>query len=150
MIILTEYTNILTENFIDLFLSTNMTKNQFSQKVHIDHSQITRYLNGTIPSTKSIVKICDFFECSLDYIVGLTDIFSYPNNKKSYTNESFYDEYLRLLKVNNKTHYSLSKDNIVTSSKLSLWKKGNLPKFEIIIAIAYELNGSIDKMLGRI
>lgn len=150
MILLTEYSNVFTETFTDLFIKTNLSKNQFAKEVGIDHFQITCYLQGTIPITKSVVKICDYFNCSIDYMVGLSDNFSYPNSKKGYNSKNFYAEYQRLLKLNNKTHYSLSKENIVTSTKLSLWKKGGLPKFEVLIAIAYELNGSVDKLLGRI
>ncbi len=83
-------------------------------------------------------------------MLGLSDNFSYPNIQKGFKKECFFPEYQRLLKANNKTHYLLSKEKIVTATKQSLWKKGGLPKFEVIIAIAYELGGSIDKMLGRI
>lgn len=150
MINSTKFKDIYTDNFTDLFLSTNLSKYQFAKEVDIDHYQITCYLQGTIPITKSAVKICDYFNCSIDYMVGLTDSISYPNMKKGFDAKYFFPEYQRLLKLNGKTHYTLSKENIVTSSKLSIWKKGGLPKFEVIIAIAYELGGSIDKMLGRI
>lgn len=138
------------DNFTDLFLNTNLTKHQFAKEVGIDHYQITGYLQGTIPITRSIVKICDYFNCSIDYMLGLSDCFAYPNMQKGFKKECFFPEYQRLLKANNKTHYLLSKEKIVTATKQSLWKKGGLPKFEVIIAIAYELGGSIDKMLGRI
>ena len=145
-----DYINIFTENFIDLFNSTNLNKTAFANKVGLKHSQIERYLQGLIPSTNSVVKICDYFNCSIDYIVGLNPNYQYSTSTKGFNANSFYPEYANLLKLSNTTHFQLSKKGIVTETSLSLWKKGGLPKFEVSIAIAFELSGSIDKMLGRI
>ncbi len=150
MNILTENTTIFTENFTDLFIKTNFNKTKFANEVGIKHSQIEHYLQGTIPTIKSVVKICDYFNCSIDYMVGLNNNFKYENMKQRYTSNSFYPEYQRLLKINHTNHFRLSKNNLVTETSLSSWKRGCLPKFEVLINIAYELGGSIDKMLGRI
>jgi len=133
-----------TENFTDLFIKTGASKTEFANNVGLN------YLNGTIPITSNVVKICDYFNCSIDFITGLSNDFNYPNLKKGFNQSCFYPEYERLLKLNHTNHFQLSKLNIVTETSLSLWKKGSLPKFEVLIAIAYELGGSIDKMLGRI
>lgn len=150
MINLSEKTKIFTENFIDLFNSTNLSKTKFANLVGLKHSQIQHYLQGLIPVTDSVVKICDYFNCSIDYLCGITEKTAYPNMKKGFDKTSFFTEYQRLLKINNISHFYLAKQNIVTQTSLSLWKKGGLPKFEVLIAIAYELGGSIDKLLGRI
>ncbi len=99
MNILTENTTIFTENFTDLFIKTNFNKTKFANEVGIKHSQIEHYLQGTIPTIKSVVKICDYFNCSIDYMVGLNNNFKYENMKQSYTSNSFYPEYQRLLKI---------------------------------------------------
>lgn len=150
MNIITNNIEIFTENFIDLFTKTNLNKTNFANKVGIKHSQIEHYLQGTIPTIKSVVKICDFFGCSIDYMFGLNNNFKHENLKEGFNSNCFYLEYERLLKLNHTNHFRLSKDKIVTETSLSLWEKGSLPKFEVLVAIAYELSGSIDKMLGRI
>lgn len=150
MIIQNKNTYVFTENFTDLFLSTGLGKTKFAGIVGLKHSQIEKYLQGTIPVTSSVVKICDYFNCSIDFITGLSNTFSYPNLNKGFCPNNFYPEYERLLKLNHTNHFKLSKNNIVTETSLSLWKKGYLPKFDVLIAIAYELDGSIDRMLGRI
>lgn len=150
MIKLNKNISVFTENFTDLFVSTGLTKHKFAEYIGIDHCLIADYLNGTIPLLKNVVKICDYFNCSVDFIVGLNTEFTYSNMQKGYKKEYFYTEYQKLLKNNNTTHYFLAKNKIVTATKLSLWKQGRLPKFEVLVAIAYELGGSIDKMLGRI
>ncbi len=97
-----------------------------------------------------MAKICDYFKCSMDYITGLTEEFSYSNMKSGYNISSFMPEYQKLLTRNAMNHYILSKKGLVNESSLSWWKKGHLPQFEVIYNIAYELGGSIDKLLGRI
>ena len=150
MIKISDNLKIFTENFTDLFIKTGLTKHKFAKLIDIDHCLIADYLQGTIPLLKNVVKICDYFNCSIDYMVGLGSNFTYLNLQAGYKNNYFYPEYQRLLQLNNTTHYVLAKNNIVTSTKLNLWQQGRLHKFEVLVAIAYELGGSIDKMLGRI
>lgn len=150
MIALSKNLNVFTENFTDLFVRTGLTKHKFAELIGIDHCLIADYLNGTIPLLRNVIKICDYFNCSVDFIVGWTTDFSYTNLQKGYKKDCFFNEYQKLLKDNNTTHYFLAKNKIVTATKLSLWKQGRLPQFEVMVAIAYELGGSIDKMLGRI
>lgn len=142
--------NKFVETFSDLFLKTELSKKAFADKVGIKHSQISRYLTGTSPKLSTVAKICDFFNCSIDYITGLTDDFCYKNLKKGINSKAFYDEYCKLLNLNKTTHYKLAKQGLVCETRLSSWKLGKLPEFETIFNIAYELGGSIDKMLGRI
>lgn len=142
--------NKFTEIFTDLFNETELSKSKFAKIIGVDHKRISSYLSGGLPTPQTAIKICDFFKCSVDYIVGLTEEFNYNSIKTNYDFSCFIIEYQKLLNVNKTNHFALSKKGLVNESSLSWWKKGGLPKFEVIIAIAYELGGSIDKMMGRI
>lgn len=139
-----------TEIFIELCEERNLNQTDLANEIGINQSQISRYKKGIIPNIKNIVKICDYFNCSIDYIIGLNNNKTYKNLNKGYSNKNFYKEYQKLLNLNKINHYQLSKRNIVCETSLRLWKKGTLPEFEVICNIAYELGGSVDKMLGRI
>ncbi len=139
-----------TEIFTDLFLETSLNKTTFANQLGIGHSTIQKYMDGVIPSPKTVALICDYFNCSMDYITGLSDEFNYKNSKGGLDKQCFITEYQKLLEINKTNHYTLSKSYSVNESSLSWWKKGGLPKFEVIFNIAYELGGSIDKLLGRI
>ena len=139
-----------TENFLDLCKETNLNQVQLANEIGINQSQISRYFNGVLPDIETVVKICDYFNCSIDFIVGLNDKFSYNKMKKSFNNLAFYNEYTKFLKQKSISHFKLSKKKIVCETSLRFWKKGKLPKFEVLCNIAFELGGSIDKMLGRI
>jgi len=139
-----------TDNFIELYEQNNVNQLDFAEKLGINQSQISRYLKGVIPDIKNIVKICDYFNVSIDIVTGLVETKTYAQQKKGFTNLAFYNEYDKLLKQNNTTHYKLAQKHLVCETSLRLWKKGTLPKFEVLYNIAYELGGSIDKLLGRI
>ena len=70
MIELNKNLNVFTENFTDLFVRTGLTKHKFAELIGIDHCLIADYLNGTIPLLRNVIKICDYFNVSLDYIMG--------------------------------------------------------------------------------
>lgn len=142
--------NKFTEIFIDLINEKNLNQTDLSKEIGINQSQISRYCNGIFPDIKTVVKICDYFNCSVDYIVGLNEERTYKNLSHGYNNLVFYKEYDKLLKTNNTTHYKLAKKKIVCETSLTLWKKGMLPKFEVLCNIAFELGSSVDKLLGRV
>lgn len=136
-----------TENFIELCEYAN--QKELAEAIGVNQSQISRYFKGILPNTKTIVKICDYFKCSIDYIVGLNDNPSYKSLKSGYDKSVFYTRYEKVLKQNNKTHYQLAKNNIVCETSLRLWKKGTLPTFEALYNIANYLSVSIDYLIGR-
>ena len=142
--------NKFTENFLELCESNGLNQTKLAEAIGVNQSQISRYLQGIIPNTETIVKICDFFGCSIDYIIGLNGELRYKHLSKGYNRNAFYKNYSKLLEQNNSTHYQLAKKKVVCETSLRLWKIGTLPKFEVICNIAYELGGSVDELLGRI
>lgn len=142
--------NKFTENFIDLCSEKKLNQSDISKEIGINQSQVSRYYKGVLPDIKNVVKICDYFNCSIDYIIGFTDERNYKNITKGFTNLVFFSEYEKLLKQNNTTHYSLAKKKIVCETSFRLWKKEMLPNFEVLCNIAFALGSSVDKLLGRI
>lgn len=138
------------EIFTDLYVNSGFSKTKLASLIGINHSLITLYLDGTIPTTKTMQKICKYFNCSMDYMMGLNDKSTYSTLKHVIIRECFYPEYKRLLEINKTNHFQLSKQGLVCESSLSSWKYGHIPQFENIYKIAKELGGSIDKLLGRI
>ena len=137
-----------TENFIELCEQSNLNQKQIAKEIGINQSQISRYLKGILPDIKTVVKIADYFNHSIDYMIGLIDN-EEKTSKKGYNPSMFYKNYQYLLNKNNTTHYQLAKNKIVCETSLRLWKKDTLPKFEVICNIAYYLGGSVDELLGR-
>ena len=142
--------NKFLENFLDLCQDSNKKQSELALEIGINQSQISRYQKGILPDTKTVVKICDYFKCSIDYIVGLNDNYSYPNSVKGIDINAFYPKYNHLLQLNHTTHYQLAKKGLICETSLRLWKKGVLPAFEALYNIAIELGTSIDSLLGKV
>ena len=64
---------------------------------------------------------------------------------------TFYDKYINLCKKNRLKPQSpeMIKTTGVTSASISGWKKGSLPKAEVLIRLADFFNVSIDYLLGQ-
>ena len=139
-----------TEIFNDLLEESELTKTQFAREIKVSPSKINNYQKGQLPAPKTVAKICDYFGCSIDYITGLSDEFKYEKMINGYHPECFMTEYQKVLDLNNTRHYRLAQKGIVNMTCLIRWKNGRLPMFEVMYNIAYELGGSIDKLLGRL
>ena len=65
--------------------SRNMTQLSLSLKVGLTQESISAIETGkTTPKLITLMHIADFFGCSLDYIIGKTDI------KKYYSKKTYY------------------------------------------------------------
>ena len=54
-------------------------KNELAENIGVSKAALSNYLVGNnFPSTERLLKIADFFNCSLDYLIGLSDTRS-PN-----------------------------------------------------------------------
>lgn len=63
---------MFSERLEELRLKNQLSKKEFANKLEINPSQITRYVNESqnINST-TIIKICEIFNVSADWLLGL-------------------------------------------------------------------------------
>ena len=101
---------------------------------------------GIIPTTSTLIKMADYFNVSMDYLLG-------RNNKNDFvlgTNTSFKDRFEELCREKGVTHYKVSHDCFFDKSNISRWlTKGYLPTLEILDMITKYFNVSLDYILGR-
>ncbi len=139
------------DNLKDLIAETGKSLRQIAKESEVSAMQYTRYLKGSIPTIDVTIKIAKYFNCSLDYLFGLTDI---KNNKKyktyNYDMSKFLSNYQNLLDENKITHYKFIKNSNFDESIIRHWKAGSIPRLDIIFYIARNLGGSIDNLIGRI
>lgn len=63
------------ERITKLRIEKGITKAELAQFIHVSRSSISEYEKGvTQPSLTVLMQIADFFEVSLDYLLGRTDI----------------------------------------------------------------------------
>ena len=75
--------------------NNNITQTQLAEKLYLDRSSISKYESGKqIPETPTLEKLADFFDVSIDYLLGKTDI-------RNYDDTSSLDSINKNLNVNN-------------------------------------------------
>ncbi len=80
-------------------LKKGLTQNQLAEMFNTNKSNISRYEKGySMPGVKNLTKYADFFDVSLDYLIGRTDIPELHNIPKE-MQFLFTSENLKYLKI---------------------------------------------------
>lgn len=93
-----------------------------------------------------LLKLADFFNCSLEYLAGRTDV------KLDYAVKPVADFYTSLRKVmaeENVTRYRLIKETPIYDGYFTQWKKGSSPHILTLVTLADYLGVTIDHLVGR-
>lgn len=101
----------------------------------------------TYPSLNTIIKIANFLNVSIDYLLDK----STENKFKPYKLEqnNFYNTLSIILKKNNISQTKLCSDLQISRTNFSRWKNGTQPSLEKLILISTYLNCSIDDLLEQ-
>ena len=68
----------------ELRVEANLTQKELAEKLNLGQATIASYENGTRePHVLSLIAYSDFFDCSIDYLVGRTG-----DNKRGSANDS--------------------------------------------------------------
>lgn len=60
--------------FNDLLVENNLNRKQFAEQSGIPYTTVIGWTNlNRLPDYSAIIKIADFFHCSVDYLVGRQD-----------------------------------------------------------------------------
>lgn len=152
---------------IKTFLKSKLVEHKLDRKVFtqnsgIPYSTITHLLQGTQknPSIITLVKIANYFHCSIDEIIG-RDVYIHNLNDINYNiSLENIDTYIRRflleqISLEKLNIYKLSRDLGFSNNVLHgylhrttrIQKTLNTP---ILISLANYFNVSIDKIIGRI
>lgn len=64
----------LKERMKELRLAKNLKQNEFAKSIEISDRTVRHYENGDRePNIDKLIEIADFFDVSLDYLVGRSD-----------------------------------------------------------------------------
>ncbi len=134
----------------ELLDENNLSVEELSSKLSISKQIIYKYLKEEkTPTIRSLVKFANYFNCTLDFIVGLDDCTDSYYFKKDYDKNVFYERYLELLKRNRLTNYQLCRNINIAESCHEQWEKGSLPYTITFVKLAKYFGVSIDYLIGR-
>lgn len=142
-----KYQNNLQDIFAEYFAQTGLNVNSFAAKFNISESKIYYWLNGTyLPAIQNYILLADIFQCSVDYLIGITEDRSYV---KSESSVGFPIRFEQLMQEKGCTKYSLAKECKIGNSAVSKWSKGKIPNTENMVSLAEYFGCSVDYLTGR-
>lgn len=132
----------------ELITLNNLTEISLAEKTGIPVSCISLYLNGKqLPYIDTAVKIADYFNCSMDYLLGLSDN---VNEKKYLPCPPFAERFSYLVENNKMDSCRLYELAGVPKSSFYEWKRGkSKPTIDYLVKLSQVLGVSIDYILGR-
>jgi hypothetical protein len=135
-----------SESLNELVVVNNYTYKYIEEHTNLNATTIGRYVNGkSLPKLRNILKLCDFFNCSLDYFFQL-------NDRKNYTKcsngVSFFVRLKEIIKNLNLTRYNVAHNCSFSESNFSRWENGAEPNLEHLYNLAVYLNYSMDYLVG--
>lgn len=139
------------EIFSELLENSCLNRLQFAEKIGVGVSTINGYFNDNyFPHIQIAIKIARFFDCSLDYLLGLSD--EYGKFKEIDVNLIHANFITNLQKIMNENNTSIAKTMKalnMSESNFYRWKNGEFPKTINLIEIAKYFGVSIDYLVGR-
>lgn len=130
----------------DLIEDKSLSLRKIEKECGISSSQLSRYKNGIIPTIDILIKLSNYFDCSIDYLVGMVEDRGKSKNI-SFDLNKFIDNYIHLLKCQNITHWKFAKNNNFNEACLRHWKNGEIPKTSTLIIIALGLGVTIEELI---
>ena len=139
--------NIFQERLQEFLIENDLSRLKLSKQIKVHHETINAYFNDNIYPTISVaIRIADYFGCSIDYLMGLTE--EYKNNEK---NELTFPQTLKkLLKDNGLSPEKLMKFLNMSDANYYRWQRGKTkPTMSSLIAIAKYFDVSIDYLIDQ-
>lgn len=119
-----------------------------AEKIGCGTATVYRYLNAVkMPSLEMVVRIADYFNVSVDFLLGLES----ENYTKSFLKRpTFSESFCRLLKECSVSQYYIEKKTGISHSVAGYWKSGKTtPSVESVVKLAKALNRTVDFVIGR-
>lgn len=69
-----ELPNVFRTRLKELLKHKNYTEYRLSKTLGIEQSTISKWMHGSMPETLALVEIARTFECTIDFLVGRTDV----------------------------------------------------------------------------
>ncbi len=137
----------LGERLTELLMTNNIDNKTFAKNIGVNVSTVGRWRNGQkYMRLSQIVKIADYFDCSLDFLSGRSDVALDFQPQKP---PAFYPHLRTLLKNKGITRTQINRDTRVKSSHFVDWKNGSDPHIFSLIELADYLDISLDILIGR-
>ncbi len=138
------------ENLNWLVDDAGLTKTTFSKKLNISLTTVCRWMNGKgLPTSNELVAIADCLNCSMDFLLGLTNDYNTMTPKPN--KKSFAEKLKEIFaKKENKKTVIADKAGFSSTSVIYDWINENTtPNIHSIIVLAKALDCTVDYLFDR-
>jgi len=136
------------ERLSELIFDAGTTATELSGKLGFANATVSHYLTGRyLPTVENAVKLADYFNCTTDYLLGVTD----ENHAHEFKAcPPFGKQLLAICEQFHISRYRLRKMTDISETVMRYWVSGKTnPSLENVTKIAEALNCSVDFVLGR-
>ena len=133
----------------DLMRENEIDVETLGKRINLkDYSLIYDWLSGgCFPSLENLVKLADYFKCTIEYLLGRTENYGEGNYKVT---QPFYLQLIKIMEQKGVSQYKMIKDGVCASNHFNRWLKlKNQPQLETLIKLADYFNVSVDYLIGR-
>ena len=143
-----EHSEEFKHRFSELIADLDCKKSEIPKLLNIDYNvfiKITEF--GMVPKPVILMRIADYFDISVEFLLGRTENSYFL---KAETAETFLSRYQELKAEKNLTDYAVAQKLHITTSYTTNWKNKNyIPSIANLIVLSEIFNVSIDYLLGR-
>ena len=132
----------------DLVGDCEVSRSELPKVLQVNNVTLTHALAyGIVPRVKTLIRLADYFNVSIPYLLGETDENDFI---KSENPSTFQARFGALCEENEVTHYKVSRKCYFDKSNISRWMtKGYFPTIEILTLLCGFFGVSMDYLLGR-
>ena len=139
---------VFKKNFMQLVGNMDCNNTDAARLIGIDYrvyKSIMEY--GKLPKPLTLVRIADYFDLSVDFLLGRSAQRSFV---RAETPTPFPQRYAALKRKRGLTDYAVAQKLFISTSYPAAWKKfGFLPSLENLVMLAELFGVSLDYLLGR-
>lgn len=143
-----EYSEDFKNRFLELIEDFECKKSEIPLKLNIDYNIYKKIIEfGIIPKPIILMRIADYFEASIEYLLGTTNKNEFYKSEQPVT---FLDRYNGLKKEKGFNDYKIAQKLHISTSYTTNWqKKGFMPSLSNLIILSQVFEVSLDYLLGR-
>lgn len=138
----------LVDNLNYLISEREISGKLLANELGLTEATVSRYRNGVnIPSVSNLIKFADYFNCSVDYLIGDEE----ENTKLTFkAHPPISERMAQLPKIFNLTAKVFCDEVNISETAFYDWKSGSKePNIFSIIKIAKQFDRRVDFILGR-
>lgn len=141
-----KYAAVFSCRLKDLMEEKGITSELLGKEIGTSGSTVRAWCEGRyLPYLSHAVKLADFFDCTIDYLMGLENDFIETESRP--TEYNFYERVRAVMKEKKVTRYRLTVSTKIKDSHLFNWRAGKNPRIDSVIAVAEYLNVTVEYLV---